>query len=217
MASYPIAQNSVLAVTYRGLLFDQIVLNVLHYQMQSDSTPTDYQTLVGAMMTNIEANNGQRAKYLACVSSDYTLSGIDVQAVYPTRLVAIPHNYTDQEGLYDAGAFPPNVSAVLEKTTQYASRWGRGSVHLPAIPLEAVTGGTLNVEYIQILAELCGNLELGLSLGGVNGTVKPVLYHAATKAKGDKPATDTRITQVLSVDPRTTSRVMRRRTVGVGI
>lgn len=208
MASYPFAAGSVFTLTVVGSQNGQTTLNVLHYRAVDTADTTDYVSFCGGLNTEFCAAGQMRDKWLACCGEEWEMKALWVQAVYPTRLVKQVFAYTGKVGTGGAECYPQNVAAVIDKTTQYASRWGRGSLHLAGTVLGADTGGVWDVDYVSTLAELAGRMLQQIGDGPINPGVKPIIW---------SPKTPTRYPDLLDAQPRTTIRVMRRRTVGVGI
>lgn len=214
----PVTNQSVFSYTVESDVAGQRCMNVYHYQLTaSTGALADYVALAADLDAANRAANRIVPLTAALMSSNNSITRTRVQSVYPTRLVVQEFSPGAVDGTQAGSPMPPNVSAVIEKTTDYASRWGRGSAHIAGVPIGEDSGGIWGGGFMASMVSLGAAIKLQLTTTGAAATWTPILYHAATAAKPDKPATTTRITPITECYALDTVRVMRRRTVRVGI
>jgi hypothetical protein len=200
----PLVPGAIIAVTVETTLNGQTMLNVLHYVLGTVGT-ADYIAALTALNTLLNGAGGLTDAMKACMSQDADFVSTMCQVVAPTRLVGVKAAVV-KSGSVLATALPQNVSAVITKRTDQASRRGIGSFHLGAIASTQVDAGYLTGPLIGNLTTLGNVIRSTLAVGTQSYT--PCLWSPITPA-------ETRI--LVSTTVQQTSRVMRRRTVGVGI
>jgi len=83
------AVGDVVAVSFRGTLFDQRILNIFHYAVSVTGTGTVVEQLQGlANGFTVDAlGSNFQTDFLACLGPSYTLDLVRTQRVYPTRSI----------------------------------------------------------------------------------------------------------------------------------
>jgi hypothetical protein len=200
--------GDIVSVTYWGTLFSQRVMNVLHYRVTVDSTDPTYVGAAAALA--FAMGSGAVSPGLAMLAAQgpqYTLDEIRVQKVnglrerYVSASFGLPGTHADD-------VTSPNVSAVLLKKSASVSRRGLGTFHLPGIPETGYAAGYLTPAY-QILINAIGARLLN--------PVTPVLEALVVQPVIWTPTGDPIYYPVIGTTLVTTLRIMRRRTVGLGI
>lgn len=205
-----IGVGDIIEVTYQSTLFLQKVMTVLHYRVAATPTQQDPIQSQNDFLQRIKSG-GARDKvspYVACISNQLNVDTITAQYIAPTRIVrsSLVQNVT---GSLAGSPNTANVAATLEKTTQKAGRKFRGSIHLPGIRSQDYASGLIQAAELTLLTALGVSLQLSIDEAAGTGLWFPVIWHRT------KPVT-TSSDDVLTIVPKDTVRVMRRRTVGVG-
>jgi hypothetical protein len=101
------------------------------------------------------------------------------------------------------------VAAVITKRTAFAGRWAVGSFHLGGLPQNAYVNGTLEPTFKTSVGLVAAQLLEDITIAIVGGVYEPVIVHPVAAHDGS--------TVLRETDVQDTLRVMRRRTVGLGI
>lgn len=160
----PVPTGHVVQLILQGTCDNQVVLNVLHY-MSGNETPTT--ATLGTFVTAWIAAN--QASYLACLSSDYSLS------LYKAQYLDQPSVQTLQSssglpapGTGAAGHAPNQVAALISLYSAVRGQSGRGRVYLPGVPAGAVTNSILSGAQLTAMATLLTKLQTTVVGGAVN-------------------------------------------------
>jgi hypothetical protein len=202
--------GSTVEVTLRGVMFGQTILHVFHYQV----------TTASAILT-VEAESLQIADDISQVGPGSFLANlrliVPVALVYQeSRAQGIdPIRYAAQSftlslpGQGSSFAQSANSAAVLTKRTALAGRRYIGSLHLPMDPNNDGVAGVISDPFRVLLLDFAANMLAPLTATVGGGVYSPVIYHRPPLLDAPTP--------IVSIIPQSTTRVMRRRTVGVGI
>lgn len=210
----PLAVDDIFLVTFKGECANQTILNTFYYRIDELGTaplPTDLQaeSILADALTAGGADVLQTL-FLACLPQNYTLSEVWVQKVFPARYRK--HVEAEAaEGTIAADALATNLAAVISRFGIEANRHNIGSVHIGPIPTGATwqVDGQVTSTYKAALIAFGGAMLEEIDLLGSN-KIKwvPTLFAAVgTPVHAD-------IQTTVAQD---TVRVMRRRTVGLGI
>lgn len=211
-----IKSGDVLEVVFIQQLYAQAILNVLHFAANEDFVEAPMLTVFGAMETELTtAGTGLIPKMRAAQSRDLKWKQRTYQVISPTRRVKALYFDSNVGDLFN-GAGTANVSAVFTKTTNLATdhtgapgKGQVGSLHLGGIPYDKYADGEFtNAYFADLLQPIGDELEADWADATLAG-LDLVLYHTGTEPKT--------VDKVTNVEPRKTVRVMRRRTLGVGI
>jgi len=211
--------RSIMQVTYEQQVNNQTIMNVLHYTNMNDYPTKDPIAVCDAMVNVLKVTNTNplvvAMKALQSVTLDY--KHVHVQLIYPIRYVKRTGDMAtngDAAGLCNA----QNVAFTITKKATFANRSGIGSFHL---------GGIGDGKYAEGLISPGAFIEL-------DGVAEQMLINIAEPVEGTTwfPCLANR-TPIVGTDPvkyqisgsvpisytvaQTTLRVMRRRTVGLGI
>lgn len=203
--------GSILECAVVGNVNAQTVISVLHYAVGSPSTigdPQDeQQDFIGAIVGT--GTNHFITEYLDCCSNQYTLEYVRAQFVANTRFRSTKETI-GVAGTIGSDCNRQNTNGTITKQTQFAGRDQVGSIHMPGIPDNAVIHGYLSAGQAVKYGLLCDRLKLTVTglLGG--GTYYPVIWHRNITGPDNHDLVE-------QMFPQATSRVMRRRTVGLGI
>lgn len=205
-----LANNNKLLYTVRYSQAGQIFLNTLIYDyLDGFGVVDDYAVFSNAFLSDQEAAAGYIARILPNLNNSITIVDHRMQLVYPSRLAPIIHSVNSPGGVGTFGT-PTNTAMTFTKRTLQATRWGVGSWHLPGlnvVDLDSV--GAWNAATVTAIG-----LDISVPLRnpgtptGMAGSISSVLW---------SPSVPLRSTPITSFVGQLQPRVMRRRTVGVGI
>lgn len=201
--------NDVVQTTWEGIWGAQQILMVRNYLISGDFPPintiqTDLNLITSAL--TVGGVNDVETPYLACLSATYSLLRLKAQRIFPTRTAYAPLNFVGGAPGTNAGATTkPNVSTTITFRTALAGRKQRSNVHVGPSPDTAAVAGLVTAPYQALLSTLAGKLILSFVPPTSGSLVIPIIFH------GDH--TNDFIQNAIIQN---TSRVQRRRTVGVG-
>jgi len=200
--------GDVISVTYNGEYANQQIRNVLHYRAAnngSSATPEGDLLAIAQDFANPLTNPLTTALQDALVDA-FAWTGITTQRVSPTRTIQMTHASSWPGAVAGAG-LPPNVAAVITKRTQTPGRKGVGSLHLTGIDAALVTDGVIT--NLMTFDGVATEMLAARTVAAITCTLDPVIYNPTLP-----PFFSARLFDTFSQD---TIRVMRRRTVRVGI
>jgi len=201
--------NSIIEVGMVGSLLNQRILSVFHYAVTSPSTETVVQNEVAQFLAQI-SNGGALSlstTYTECLPANATLLQVTAQALTPLRY-ARQKVLKNQMGTQD-DTNTPNVAGVITKQTDFSGRRYIGGVHIPTGGTLSVQDGFLTEDFKAKLFTFAGTMIQQVTIVPTGAIYTPVIYH--------RPPLTTAPTPVVAFTVQDTSRVMRRRTVGLGI
>lgn len=200
--------GDVVALSYQGLILGQRTINTLHYVVQISSTNTSVLPALTSLASAFSTGAvSPTLPLLAAMPQNWTLTHIRAQRVSPTRSAFV--DYADgRPGQLVTDAESTNVNATITKRTISGTRPGIGSFHAPAIPVDGFAFGLLTAAY-KILTETYAIRFINVFIDPVDNTqLQPIVFHKAVPSASFP---------IVSITVQNTLRVMRRRTVGVGI
>lgn len=212
--AYSILVDDIFETTIVSKLFLQEVQTVLHWKVTSAPTANMAWSQINSYLTTMSTSALFNA-YLGCLSQDVVVKELRGQIVAPTRrpVVVFPMSVT---GTVAVTAGAANISAFLVKRTDRIThrkvptgKGGVGGVHVPGIPNTAYVNGLITGAF-QTTLNAFGTLVC-VPDALADGAITPVLWHRG--ASGVSTDTD----ELVQCVAEPTSRVMRRRTVGLGI
>lgn len=196
--------RTIIEASIRYTLNAQTLLSIFHYRLVTNTNQADGEAVLNAFNSAFNDVAGVVDKIAGVTSQDLIIDQVVLQAIYPTRFRRYVYEPVQTAGQIAEDSLPQNVSVAITKRADEASRHGIGTLHMPAVPPSYVEGGYLTAlavnEYTTVADEML--VEYGTP------EFEPVLFNRAN------PAASLRIT---AADVRNTSRVQRRRTVGLGI
>lgn len=203
----PLPAGSIIQVVIKTILFEQTCLNVLHYKYEDTVDADDYKAHMNLMWATFIQPAGLMDDFLACLSIDGVVQEVQLQPIYPSRLTPVRKVPDAPSGTNPNPTMPANVAAVITKASDNATRKGRGAFHMPAVPTLAVAEGRLTGDYMLLLNALAEEL-IQPAVEGLGGNTTAVLWDR------ELPLAVEKLTDAFG---QPTARVMRRRTVGLGI
>lgn len=207
--AFDVATGAIIEVRHVQALNEQIIMNVRHYRL-GVSTPTDGRELAEALLDEIA--EGVAAPWmatLASMQSSWLINGpVDMQWIFPTRYITFTLPNPLNGGTVAEAALPQNVSAVATLRPDLAIRGRVGSFHVAGAPVDQDNGGSWQPAYQTSLQTLATQLATPIVLPDASTVFNPILLKKSTPAES---------LLVTSGTYQQTVRVMRRRTVGLGI
>jgi hypothetical protein len=207
MATYPLNPGDIVELSMRFTLFNQRLLTVLHFQANLGAPIADGIAALNTAAAQWVGVGGANTQFLGLITGETTEDAVRMQVVYPVRR---PYNETPvgNAGLYIGTCTAPNVAVVCTAVSLTAGRGKNGSFHVGGVPTAAYSGGLVTGPYINLVKTFASRSMDPLGVGGAGNNLNRVIWSKA------KP---TAASQILSNIVQGTIRVMRRRTVGVGI
>lgn len=206
-----ITTNTVLQTVVRYQMWDQTLLNVLHWRPQTTGTSTDDYTWTKACIDKFVADIGVGGTMLkdirTCISSDCSIVDITGQIVEPNRVAfyRAPVSVAGSRGLNQF----PNVDTVVTKRTQLSGRRFVGAIHMPPGAQDDYVNGLLTAGFKTVVDGASTWLYTDYTIPANGAVLRPVIFHGS----GASPF----FTDVFQREVQQTARVMTRRTVGRGI
>lgn len=201
--------GTVVEITMVGQIFNQTTMNVFHYVVGSSSTTVRYDTEMVDLLAQ-HWNNGVGTISEAIINSAptaWTNTRMTAQAIHPERLVRITQ-LRGHEGVRDV-ANTANLQASITFQTERAGRTEVGGKRFVMCDSDSLEGNLTNAfkAFMTGIALECV-ADLNVAIGA--GVYQPVIYHRA-----GPPAL--KYSHIINAFVQDTTRVMRRRTVGLGI
>jgi len=203
--------GSIFEVSLRSTVCGQKCINVLHYVVTAETSETSIVAESLQLATAADAANALGPKFRACLAQNCTHDEVVAQCIRDTLGTRFARQVLDIGDPGDAveDAATANVSAVITKRTSFAGRWAVGSFHMPGIGAGFYTNGLVSdVTYKAALNDLGAEI-LQVITTPLGGEYQPVIYHPDGLHGG--------YTTLLETELQDQLRVMRRRTVGLGI
>lgn len=205
----PTATGDLIQVNIESLQFNQVNINTLFWGIGTitGAAPSG-EDLYDAMNTKFAGVGELYDKYIAATPDSLFGTLTRFQTIKPQRYVSRTYPSTIQGNL--ATGNQTNLAAVITRRAVLAGRRYIGGVHIPLPDSNAVAvSGVLTNVYKTVLAALSLKMfqAFNLPVGGSTVDLFPLIYHRGTGGYSD----------VNDAIVQPTVRVMRRRTVGVGI
>jgi len=193
-------------VSFVGSLAGQRILSTFWYTNSSLVGFPTADAFYDEIFAKIDQNTELRGFYQGVCPSNYTMEQVWIQKVDPSRVAKKVYTVSYPGQLADASQ-NPNVAATIERRGAVANRHNVGSLHVPGpTTVMYVDGGTWKAAYKTLLDGLGGKMIEALTLGS-GSIIEPILRYG--------PGT-LQFTFISTFFSQPTTRVMRRRTVGVG-
>lgn len=209
----PVNQNAKMEVTSRCSMQGQTILNVWHYTLTGGAAGTyDGDAIQAALRSEIGLAVADDLPMLMRAFTNEAVDFLDLryQWIWPTRYSPVYSGTGSGPGAIAETPLPANVAATTTITTEVAGPAGRGSKHWGGLSITDLDAGFITATlkgHLDNVMQLMGQVVTPAMGAGGNSLV-PIVYHRAA------PNASYPWSQFIHQN---TSRVMRRRTVGVGI
>lgn len=211
MAINPIVVGDIMQAIIRGRVNGQVNLNVLHYRCTKSPTGTNYfiQTENLGRIIGGPAADSIVSTWLPNIGKNATIDWVQTQRVSPIRSI-----YTrfpvGAPGTNAADCEAQNTAAVLTKQVDRVGRGRVGSFHAGYVPPAFQLRGLLTVAGTVEYTKLADKLN-ALLVGPLDGAeYEPVTFEPTAPVGFN-------FSKIVNVFVQPEVRVMRRRTVGLGI
>lgn len=195
-------------VTFYGTCHGQRILNTFHYRINAMSGTPTVEDVANAMYTEMTDTGKLVEDFLAVMPQNYTLSQVWIQQL--TALRSAKQIYANGTiGSLAVDAVTANVATVITRRGAGGTRRDVGSLHLLVPPTSTyLVDGEITSTYATAVAPLVTQVQQAITVlsGGVS--FGPVLYH---------PGQTPNYTPIDAAFIQDSARVMRRRTLGLGI
>jgi hypothetical protein len=184
-------------------------MNTWHYACTINSGPApDYVAEMAALYAGLNATGRLLKEYAACLSDNIGIDPYWFQVISPDRYVKQVIGGEITGGL-NVDTLVGNTQASITRRGDFANRSNVGAIRipLPTFP-ETASDGQITPGHIERLEDLAIEMLNSVSTGSGARTWLPVLYHRNAQV---------RFSQVTGVEVQHTARVIRRRTLRVGI
>ena len=213
MAIDPLATGDIVEIIIRSDVLNQACLTVLHYKVGSTVFAGTYFAQLDEINAhfNVDAITSFPNALANVMAPNTTVSSLTIQRVYPTRSPYKRYNAT-YAGNYPTGTcLTPNISAVVTKQSEAAGRGRAGALHVPGISSDAILDGRLSAGMRAAMDTFASFVDDPyVPVGGSLYMLTPGMFNPRLGAGANFKAVVTAYTE-------DTVRVMRRRTVGLGI
>jgi len=201
--------GAILEVTYLGRLLNQLTMNVRHYYVAAQSTTPGFTDEIENILGYFSGGGigALLPAYLQALPENLTVQQVSVQVVRPDRLRR-QSNTINQGGLGPETAVS-NVQASITFTTRLSGRDQQGGMRVPASPANA-EAGNWSAAYQTDLTTLAARLSESFTEPDGDGIYQPCVFHRTKAAPNDH-------TDIVAFIIQPTTRVIRRRTLGVGV
>lgn len=203
-----IAVNDNIRVTYFGRLFEQRILTVLNLRCSVAPTGTDtFAQLTDLAAALSDVTMSPLLNWIPLVSNDFSFDEVRVQRVLPTRTVYAKHAI-GVTGSAATACTTANVAVSVEKRSNKPGRHGIGRVQMAGVPAAKYANGLLDATYLGQVQAQWHELVFAILPGGTMGSYRWCIAGSAAL----DPEND-----IIDTQAEDTVRVMRRRTLRVGI
>lgn len=211
---YPITTNDTIRVQVYSLVAQQICINTMDYDPTTLVGNPEGPTFLTQTIDAIFSPGAWGMDLRGCMGSNTVISYATAQVIAPTRR-ALVRRSLNLTGMHNNECHTANISCVVTKRTELATArkqklgiGGVGSFHIAGIPLDTFTDSVFTAVYLAgPVTDFMNKLDNFIVVGGT--VLQPVLF-------GRNSVNQVR-TPITSVAAEPTVRVMRRRTVGLGI
>lgn len=208
--TFPIAAvGDIFLVTLRMTWLAQQMINTFYWRVATNPAQDLVNQVSNGMDLVLGGSNGLYLRHKALRSLLCSLDRVSIQRIAPSRMV--PQEFVkNQAGDVVASVDTGNLAATISRRGSQAKRSDIGSVHIPLPQDPSVYAlGSLTPAYLQKLTDLAAIIQANITTP--SGTImEPVIYHPGPEAVPN-------FSFVGAAFPQSTVRVMRRRTVGLGI
>ena len=208
----PVTENSIIAVSLDGRHDGQQVLLTLNYKLEfvTPSAPDpDMVALFDALHGELDALGGLNGDYLNVLTEDMTVPVEWIQQIYPIRRVRRPYSPGDGEGHVAEPGLPPSDAHVITLQGTGTTRHDKGNKHIGGVPLTFSENGEVTAAGLTAYNTLVLSLidPIDVTIVADDYRFNPIILNRDTPA-GSAPVSFGYVQQ--------TTRIMRRRTVGLG-
>lgn len=208
----PVNDGAILEVTLSQRMNSQTLLNIFHYRLiTSPGATVDGDTVVAILTAALLDPPVELAVNLKAASpANWAYDGLVTQWITPTRYTRFFDNTDAGAGALLSSPTPQNVAITTTKLAIEATRHGIGSFHLGGVASGDVLNGAITVQGVAHAAIVADAMMQVVDVSAAAGalTLRPVIFNRVTPSAS---------LNWVEYKTQLTSRVERRRTVGLGI
>jgi len=209
----PISQGDLIQLTFVSRWQGQQIMLTHHYKCRTPpsggvTTATALQAMIDAVSPLIADTLG--TAYLDCLPENVVVREVSAQKIYPAREVRQSQAFSSAGTSEGTVADTGNIDGIITLRTDKAGRSQVSNKHIGPLPGNGFANGLVGPTQQVDMETLAQMLIAPLTAAG-GGTYDPCIYHRA----GDGAAQKSDL--ITSFKLQDTVRVMRRRTVGLGI
>jgi len=200
-------------ITIKGVIGNQVTMSTFWYQLENLGPAASVNAVYDVIQAQLAIANLLAFDFRACCPDNWDHTETWIQCVHPDRVMkrVVPINLP---GAFPLSAMHTNLAAVIERRAEIADRKSVSTLHVP-LPEPSdvgVIGVITDPVYLGKLNDLATEMKQDITSGGGAPTIlRPVVFNP----KGlPAPVSNRFIVQTTVMQ---TMRVMRRRTVGLGI
>jgi len=200
--------GDIVMVSIVGSLNNQRTMNTFPYRVSAVTGTPTIQSAANALKNSLTAGGGLVPAYIGCTPSNMLINDLWIQVIRPARFrkEVFAINSAGDSGI---AANTSNVAATISRQGELALRRAQGCIHVPlGTTSDAFEDGVLTPSQKALLDTLASKMNLNIITTGTVVTYIPLI---GLPPFGN-PTVDTYATGT-----QTTVRVVRRRTVGLGI
>jgi hypothetical protein len=198
--------NDIIEVVIEGRLDGQQTISTFHYRIASLDGAHPMMSELENLIGKLRAPNKLWEKYQNVTSDQLNHLNMYAQVIYPIRYRYTNAAEADQTGGVDSSAFPANVQASITRASERAGRAYVSHLAVPGVPIGALEVSQVTVDYKEALNELAEVMLQSVVL--TSGTqLNPIIFHKELSPN---------YSDLVVAFAQDTSRVSRRRTVGLG-
>jgi hypothetical protein len=203
----PISTQDKVLVTVASTLCGQRVLNTFRYRVSAATPGTGQDVALTALVAQLRLSGGWITRLKNAYPENLTVDAIWAQVYAPIRYRKYVTIINDN-GNYAAEAATANQAAVITRFSEVARRDGISNMHVPVAGTPDVMQGGFLTNTFKTLLGLAGlAMTLNIITPAPAVTFIPVVNDTGLPFAGD----------VAGYEIGDTARIMRRRTVGLGI
>lgn len=217
----PVAVGWVVAVTFRGTMNNQIVMTTFHYmitEIAAGPIPSNVVSITD-INTALTAPGNMQDDYAQAMPSNWSQTAMEYQWIAPIRFRKIAFGNGFPVGGNINDAHTSNLAVVISLSGERSGRRFVANKHLPGIADGDFTGGIIGNPTLGDMTAVAAQSLANLVTPEL--TLVPIIYGRFiapfVKCGVNKPGQAELKTPVAGAAVKDTVRVMRRRTVGVGI
>lgn len=206
-----IAAGNIVQVTIESQALGQTLLNVLHYRAKIALAGQDYFLVMSNLAEAIgeSPTAGIVPKMLPLMGANTSVANIYCQRIAPVRSPFLK-TLVDMPGSHVEDCDASNLAAVITKRGDVSGRGRSGTFHLGGLGNTVYGHGFITPGSLTLLEELADKMNDPQLTSGGSSVFEPIIYNPG----GGSPGTGN---EIVFCGPSNTVRVMRRRTVGLGI
>lgn len=195
-------------VTFVGELDSQTTLSTFKYVCTAvTGAPSDI-TAQDALYAKLNTIGELVSKYNGCTSTQFLLKEMWIQKVFPIRLRKQVY-VVNESGLFGDDQGTANIAGVITRTGGLGERNNISSLHIPiGTGTQCINNGVIQIDLKAAMIALVNKLIVSVVTTTPAATYSPSIW-------GKDPSASP--VPIVTGFPQDTVRVMRRRTVGLGI